>query len=366
MSQIPQTMRAVVLTGHGNIDQLVYQTDCPVPTPRDHEVLLEIHACGLNNTDVNSRTGWYSKTVEDATTGSNFVSAETNDASWGGKPFSFPRIQGADVAATVYCAGNQVPSGLVGKRVMVDPWLRNWDISDDLGSWGFFGSECDGGFAEFAVVDYRQVHELNSEMSNAEIATFACSYITAENMLNKAQVKAGDSVLVTGATGGVGSALIQLAKRRDAITIAMASISKHSALKSAIAPDAVINRETENLKSELLATINMESVTVVADVVGGGKWPQLIEVLAPRGRYACSGAIAGPIVKFDLRTMYLNDLNFFGCTVVPRGIFSNLVKYIERGEIKPLVAGSYPLEELHIAQQKFIEKNHIGNFVVTT
>ncbi|MBT4106236.1 MAG: zinc-binding dehydrogenase, partial [Proteobacteria bacterium] len=103
---------------------------------------------------------------------------------------------------------------------------------------------------------------------------------------------------------------------------------------------------------------------VVADVVGGVLWPQLINALTRGGRYTCAGAIGGPIVEFDLRTFYLRDLTFTGATVPPPGVFQDLIGYIERDEIQPLLAATYPLEELHTAQQAFIDKRHVGNIVV--
>ncbi len=363
MSEIPKTMRAVLLTGHGGLDVLEYREDWPVPEPDANEVLIEVGACGLNNTDVNTRTGWYSKGVTEATTGSVLEEAASDDAGWGGA-ISLPRIQGADVCGRVVAAGGPAGAGLVGKRVLVDTWLRDWDNPLDLDKCGYFGSEADGGFADYTKVDARNVHPVESDLSDAELATFATSYVTAENMLNRARVGEGDSVLIPGASGGVGSALIQLAKRRGARTIAMCGESKADAV-AAIGPDAVLPRAPEDQKAALSGAIDQEKVTVVADVVGGDLWPQLIDLLARGGRYTVSGAIAGPMVELDLRTLYLNDLTFTGATIVPPGVFADLVGYIERGEIRPLLAETYPLAELVKAQEAFIAKRHVGNIVVT-
>ena len=103
----------------------------------------------------------------------------------------------------------------------------------------------------------------------------------------------------------------------------------------------------------------------MADIVGGDYFPQLIDVLDRVGRYGTSGAIAGPLVDLDLRTLYLRDLTFHGCTVTTLNVFADLVRYIEHDEIKPLLAAMYPLEEFHAAQQAFIDKTHTGNIVVT-
>ena len=364
MTDIPKTMRAVVLTDHGGLDKLVFHDDWPVPTPSPDQVLIKVHACGLNNTDVNTRSGWYSKAVSEATTGGAYQEVGEDDPTWGGAPITFPRIQGADVAGTVVAVGEAADAALIGRRVMADGWLRDWNDPHNLAGCGYFGSECDGGFADYTVIDWRNVCAVDSPLSHAELATFSCSYTTAENMLRRAGVGEGDVVLITGASGGVGSALIQLANRRGAVTVAMASAAKHDQL-APLKPAALLDRAPDSLAAALDQAIDSDCVSVVADIVGGPYWPKLIDVLARGGRYVCSGAIAGPIVDFDLRTFYLNDLTFFGSTVTSTKVFPDLVGYIERGEIGPLLAETYPLENLREAQQAFIDKSHVGNIVVT-
>ncbi len=361
---IPETMRAFVLTGHGDMDKLVFHDDWPTPKPESGEVLIKVHAAGLNNTDVNTRSGWYSKAVTEATTGGAYDTVDEEDPSWGGAPLAFPRIQGGDVAGTVVSVGEGADEDLIGQRVMVDTVIRDWDEPLNMDKCGYLGSECDGGFADYMKIDERNVHPINCDLSNAELATFAIAYSTAENLLNRAEVNRADTVLIPGASGGVGSALVQLANQRGATTIAMASESKHEAL-AAISPDHILPRKPDNLKAALKQAIGSETVSVVADVVGGDQWPSFIDVLQRGGRYSCSGAIAGPIVEFDLRTFYLHDLTFTGATVLPLHIFPDLVGYIESGEIKPILAQAFPLEKLHEAQQTFIDKQHMGNIVVT-
>ena len=364
MSTAPATMRAFVLTGHGDLDRLEFHDAWPVPPVTTGMVLVRVLACGLNNTDINTRTAWYSKRVSESTTGAAFTEADEDDATWGGAPIVFPRIQGADVAGRVVAVGAQVDPGLVGRRVMIDPWLRDWDDPHNLDKSGYFGSELDGGFADYTVVDHRNVHPIDCDLDDAELATFATSSITAENMLNHAAVASGDVVLIPGASGGVGSALVQLARRRGALAVAMASAEKHDAVR-ALGADAVVERSPDDLRASLRDVIGRDSVDVVADVVGGADWPALIDLLVRGGRYTCAGAIAGPMVTLDLRTLYLRDLTLSGATVVPPGVFADLVGYVERGEIQPLLARSYPLEDLHRAQRAFVSKRHVGNIVVT-
>ena len=363
MTDIPNTMNAFVLMRHGGIDALEYKTDWPTPQPTGNEVLIKVAACGLNNTDVNTRSGWYSKTVDEATTGGAYTEVNEDDPTWGGAPITFPRIQGADVCGHVVSVGPDADASLVGKRIITDNWLRDWDDPEDKDKTGYFGSECDGGFAEFVTLDARNIYPVESMMSDAELATFSCAYSTAEGMLARANVGKGDRVLITGASGGVGSALIQLAKRRGAYVIALASEAKHAKV-ALLKPDVILPRGPENLAKCLKDATGSSTVSVVADIVGGDCFGTLIDVLERGGRYTCSGAIAGPIVDLDLRTFYLRDLTFTGSTVIPPHIFTDLVGYIERGEIKPMLAAQYPLAELHQAQQAFIDKKHTGNIVV--
>ena len=364
MTTRPETMPAFVLMGHGDMDQLQYREDWPTPQPGPGEVLLRVRACGLNNTDVNTRTAWYSKGVEENTTGGAFDSAEDEDATWGGAPLTFPRIQGADIAGEVVAVGRGADASLIGQRAMVDTWLRDWDQPLNLDRTGYVGSECDGGFAAFCAMDQRNIHPIQTDLSDAELATFATSYITAENMLNRANVTAGDTVLVPGASGGVGGALIQLSKRRGATVVALCSASKREAV-AACGPDVILDRAPAHLRQALREAIGQDTVSVVADVVGGAGWSSLIDVIQRGGRYTCAGAIAGPLVDFDLRTFYLRDLTFTGATIVPPGVFADLVGYVERSEIRPMLAAVYPLRELHTAQRAFINKQHVGNIVVS-
>ncbi|MEM7087946.1 MAG: alcohol dehydrogenase family protein [Pseudomonadota bacterium] len=357
---LPDTMKAMVTMGHGGLEQMVLHKNWPRPEPAAGEVLIKVAACGLNNTDVNTRSGWYSKTVTDATTGGAFEDVGEDDPTWGGNPITFPRIQGADICGHIVAVGQGVDAARIGQRVITDGWLRDPTDPDNMDKTGYFGSERDGGFAEYATTLAVNAVPITSDLTDAELATFSCSYSTAEGMLTRAGVTDADTVLVPGASGGVGGALLQLAKRRGARVIAMASEAKHDDV-AALGPDAILPRAPENLR----AALGWEKITVVADVVGGPYWPHLIDVLERGGRYTCSGAIAGPMVEFDLRTFYLRDLTFTGSTVIDPQVMQNLVKYIEAGDIKPALAATYPLEELREAQAAFIAKQHTGNIVVT-
>lgn len=217
-----------------------------------------------------------------------------------------------------------------------------------------FGSECNGGFAEYTIAAADDAVKVNSELSDVELASFPCAFSTAEGMIQRSCLNA-EKVLITGASGGVGSAAIQLAMRRGAHVTALTSAAKAADLR-ALGADETIDRD---------APLPAAAFDVVLDLVGGPRWPDLIDSLRDRGRYVTSGAIAGPIVELDLRTLYLRDLTLIGSTYQPTTVFTDLVRYIEKGEIRPLLAATYPLEQLRAAQEKFLAKSHIGKIGIT-
>ena len=357
---VPRTMRAVVLTGHGGFERLEYRADVPVPVPAPDEVLVRIAAAGVNNTDINTRSGWYSRTVTEGTTtagaAGGYGASAREDSGWTGGGFAFPRIQGADACGEIVATGSGVAASRVGERVLVEPVFRapGGGAADAV----YFGSERDGAFAEYAAVPAVYAYPIESPCSDAELASFPCAYSAAENMLTRAALRAGETVLVTGASGGVGSAAVQLAHRRGAQVIAVASDAK-AAVVASLGAARVVPRG-----ADLVAAVGKESVHVTIDVVGGLRFGQLLAVLRRGGRYAVAGAIGGPIVELDLRTLYLKDLRLLGCTVLEPEVFRNLVGYIERGEIRPVVSATYPLAAIVAAQQDFLAKQHTGKIVL--
>ncbi|MGB0683987.1 MAG: alcohol dehydrogenase family protein [Magnetovibrionaceae bacterium] len=339
-------MKGVVLTGHGGFEKLQWRDDLPTPKPGPGDVLVRVAAAGVNNTDINTRIGWYSKSGQAA-----------NDASWAGVPLEFPRIQGIDVCGRIEAVGEGVDPARVGERVLIEPCLREAGGATLEQPW-FLGSECDGGFADYTVVAARHAYSVTSGLSDIELASFPCSYSTAENVLTRCSVGEGDRVLITGASGGVGSAAIQLARARGASVLAVTSGTKAAKLKG-LGADICLDRS-----DDLLANLGPNTVDVIVDLVAGASWPRFLEILKPGGRYGVAGAIAGPIVELDLRSLYLKDLSFFGCTALDAGVFTNLVRLIETDAIKPLVAETYPLREIAKAQASFLEKGYIGKIVL--
>jgi NADPH:quinone reductase-like Zn-dependent oxidoreductase len=346
MNDIPKVMKGIQLTEHGGLDKLVFRKDIPVPTPGPRDVLIKVSAAGVNNTDLNTRLGWYSKS-----------NGDSSDAGWSGNAIQFPRIQGADVCGEIVAVGEQIDASLLHERVLVEPCILEVGGKVLDQPW-YFGSECDGGFSEYTVVAARHAHKVNSKLSGVELASFPCSYSTAENLLTRANVSTNDVVLVTGASGGVGSAAIQLAKARGAQIIGITSPSKMDKILS-LGADRTLARN-----ASLVQELGKSSVDVVIDLVAGKQWAGLLDALKPFGRYAVAGAIAGPLVELDVRTLYLKDLSLFGCTVLGESVFPNLIKRIETGKVSPVVANTFSLPQVPEAQKQFETKKHIGKLVI--
>jgi len=351
-----ETMKAVVTAGNGGYDKLQCR-EVRRPEPGPGEVLLQVLAAGVNNTEINTRVGWYSASV---TTGTeDAANAEAGPAAGDGgwsEATPFPFIQGTDCCGRILAVGPDGDEGMVGDRVLVRACMRRsgFDSLDCV----WMGSDFDGAFAQLVKVPAAEVFPVDCDWSNAELATIPCAYATAENMVHRGAVSAGEHVLVAGASGGVGSAVVQLAKRRGAEVTAIAAPAK-AARVLAIGADRVVDRD-----ADLVATLGENTVDVVIDNVAGPGFGDRLRVVKRGGRYLSSGAIAGPLVTLDMRTFYLKDLTLTGCTAWDEPVFPNLVSYIERGELRPLVAQTFPLERIADAQREFLEKRHVGNFVL--
>lgn len=365
---VPAKMRAVVLTGHGGLDKLEYHEDWPTPQPGAGEVLVRVGACGLNNTDINTRTAWYSKSVTEGITDAGgkggFDNADADSGSWGSRAIDFPRIQGADVAGSIVAVGAGVDASRVGERVLLDPWILATGDWLDAGRSMYFGSECDGGYADYARIRSENAIRIETSQTDAELATYPCAYSTAENLTARSGLQPGETVVINGASGGVGSAAIQLCRLRGARVIAIASASKAEPLRQ-LGAAQVIDRNQVDLESAIRDAAG-GSVDVALDVVGGDSFMALINALCQGGRYSSSGSIAGPLVEFDLRQLVYKDLQLTGATIVPPGTMQRLVGLIEQDLLQPLLAQAFPLESLGEAQEAFLQKKHVGNIVVTT
>lgn len=349
---IPETMKAMLLTGHGGPDKLVLDESYPVPVVEPGEVLVKVGACGINSTDIWVREGAY---------GSSDDPDEV--ASFGDSPLQFPLVQGADIIGTIAACGEGVQSSRLGERVMLDFGIYAAE-GDDIPSHDYIGSGRPGGFAEYVAVPAENAHAVQSDLSDAELATFCCAYITGEHMLRRARVGEGDRVLVTGASGGVGSGVVQLCRARGAVPYGVVGAGKEDAVR-AVGAEGTVTRGSDNLVDAVADAAGGADIDVVIDTVAGPMLPDLIEVLRPSGRYATCGAMGGPMVNIDLRRIYLKNIEIHGASQGTRADFASIRDYALSGAIKPLLAGMFPLAELGRAQEAFGKKDFVGKLVVT-
>ncbi|WP_040586856.1 zinc-binding dehydrogenase [Sciscionella marina] len=339
-----RTMTAAVLTRHGEEDALEVRRDQPVPSPGEGEVLVRVRAAAMNNTDLWTRKGAYGVPGDpEARTG------------WRG-PIDFPRIQGGDIAGIVEQTGPGVPAGLRGKRALVDPALYR-DAGAHAPPVGLLGSEADGGFAEYVVTRAERVHDVTgSPLSDEQLASLPVAYGTAMGMLERAEIGTGETVLVTGASGGVGLALVQLAAARGAEVVAVTTAAKREAVLAAGATRAVSRED-----SPLTITDRLDAV---ADVVAGPLVEQFLPLLRDDGRWVIAGAVAGAVLPIDVRRLYLHNLRMIGSAMHTRAHFAKLVQEARAGSIRPLIAERFPLSEIHAAQRRFLEYRHIGKILL--
>ena len=335
-------MHAAVTFGHGGPDQLEVRTDWPTPEPGAGEVLVRVTAAGVNNTDIWTREGRYG-------------SANNPDAvaAWKGVPLDFPRIQGLDIAGEVVSVGTEVEDAWIGRRVLIDPIaVYDGDYADRIA-----GSEVDGGFAEYHRCAVGQLNDVStSPLTDAQLACLPTAYGTALGMINRAACLQGERVLVTGSSGGVGMAAIQLLLARGCQVVARTSPSKVDMVRSSGVAEVSV-RGVDDLNA-------LSEVDAVVDVVGGEEFGSLIDRLRDGGRLVTAGAIAGPVVPFDIRRLYLRQRSLIGSTMHARADFAELASIAVAGSVAPIVAATFPLADIALAQQRFVAKDFVGKLVI--
>ena len=215
---LPETMSGVQLTRHGGPEALVWRDDIPVPKPGLGQVLVRVLAAGVNMTDSNTRIGWY---------------GEGRAAAWAGE-MAFPRIQGSDLCGRIVALGAQVQGFDLGMRVIC-PTNQHEPTAENPIHFVSIGSEFDGAFAQYCLIKAQHLHDVSaSALSDVEIGAMPCAYGTAHNLLTRANLAVGERVLVTGASGGVGMAAVQLALLRGAEVTAQCSLGKSARLRAVV------------------------------------------------------------------------------------------------------------------------------------
>ena len=364
--RVPETMAAMLLTGHGDIDRLVHDPHVPTPRPAAGEVLVRVTATAKNNTDRKAREGLYPTKDK----------GEVTSFAMGGSPtLTFPRIQGADVAGRVVAVGEGVPDSRIGERGLLDFNLypderRDLNLIPD-----YYGHGADGGFAEYVAVPADQFHHVpNPELADAELAAMGmCSYQTAYHMMTSARVAAGERVLVTGASGGVGTALIQLCRIVGAIPYAVSQLDKADALRS-LGAEAVIDRgDLPSFVDRVLEATGGAPIDAVMDLVGGEMTDRFIDTMiqdmkarSSYPRLSIAGASGGNISEILWTRIYLYQVQIFGVSHGTREEAEQLIAWIRDGRLKPVLHAAFKLSELHEAERYFVNRgsHYLGKIVI--
>ncbi|WP_435840038.1 zinc-binding dehydrogenase [Streptomyces chilikensis] len=345
---VAETMRAVRLTAHGGPEVLV-PAEVAVPAPEAEEALIRVSAVALNNTDLWTRDGAYGRPGDPKAL-----------SGWRG-PIDFPRIQGADVAGRVVAVGADADPGLVGRRVVVDPAFYDAD-GPDAYPVGLMGSERDGGYAEYVTAPVARVHDVtDSPLDDAQLAALPTAYGTALGMIERGRLREGETVLVSGASGGVGLALVQIARARGARVLAVSRGSKMGLVREAGAHE-VVDRARDI--GEQVREVAPDGVDVALDVVAGDLLGEGLPWLREGGRWVVAGALGGYDVAFDVRRLYLHNAQVIGSTMHTPRHFDLLMDMAREAAVRPVIAATFPLEQAAPAQEELARRGHVGKIVL--
>lgn len=344
------TMRAAVLTSHGGPESLELK-DVELPIPGAGEVLVKVNTAALNNTDIWTREGAY-----------GLPGDPDAKAGWRG-PLSFPLIQGGDIAGEIVKVGGDISPERVGQRVFIDPAIYQ-DETPTAPPVGLLGSEADGGFAEYVISRADQAHDVSdSPLSEEQLSALPVSYGTAMGMLERAGVSEDETIVVTGASGGVGLALVQLAAARGAKVIAVTSGAKADEVLAAGA-EHTVDRRAGDLAEQIIR-YSGRKLDAVADIAGGPMVAQILPLVRDDGRWVIAGAVAGQVIEFDLRRLYLHNISLIGSSMHTREHFDTLIEAARSGAVAPVIAKRFPLEQLAEAQEFFSRGEYVGKVVVS-
>ncbi|MCK2158307.1 zinc-binding dehydrogenase [Exiguobacterium sp. 17-1] len=342
-------MKAVQVNGYGGVEQLEV-VERPVPTPRAGEVLVEVKACGINNTEIWMREGAY---------------GSDSKSGWKPEGVQFPRVPGSDISGRIVQVGSGVDEARNGQDVVLFPFtsggqLGTEHISEDM---SFIGSEYDGGYAEYVVWPAELCYAMPLD-DYVKSAVFSVSGLTAWHMNEQLQLQPGQTVLVTGASGGVGSLNVQIAARVfGATVIAVVGDMKMEQELKRLGATHVLSYRSDKLAEEILS-VNAGPIDAVLDVVGDALFKTTLNVLKNGGKFCISGSAGGQQTNLDFRTLYLKHLTFYGSVLGTRAEYAQMLDAIAAGKLEPVIDQMFPLEEAAAAQSYFKETGKLGKIVL--
>ena len=352
MSDLPSRMRAVVIHRHGGPEVLAYE-EVPRPSPGPGEALLRVRATALNRLDLWARSG-------------------PPEPIYPWTDPSFPIISGSDCAGEVVAVGDGVDAGLVGRRVVLYPSLfcgrceycRRGEQTQCL-DYRIFGEQTPGAMAEFAVAPAANLLPIPEAMPYEQAAAMPVAYTTAWRMLiTAAGLRAGETVLVLGAGGGVGSAALTIARRTGATVYAAAGTAEKRRLATEHGAAAAVDPTSGPFSAWVLDQTGGRGVEVVVDALGA-TWSESIRSLARGGRLVVCGATAGNRPAFDIRELYQRHRRILGAPMGSWSDFAAVMGLAFRGELSPVVDRVYPLAEAAAAHRRAESREGFGKIVLT-
>ncbi|GIP41258.1 zinc-binding dehydrogenase [Paenibacillus sp. J31TS4] len=324
-------MRAALIVEHGDRSKVVIG-EYPTPELQEGEVLLAVKAVGLNHLDIFVRRGIPGRTLE------------------------LPHISGGDIAGEVVQVAPGVTSVAVGDRVLVDPLVHGQALGEDLR----------GGLAEYASVPAANCIPLPDALSYEDAAALPIAYGTAWRMLiTRGQLQAGETILILGASGGVGTAAVQIAKSVGAVVIAAASSESKLEKLRELGADHVINYSTDDFSRETWRITGKRGADVIVDYTGKETWPKSIRATKVGGRILTCGATTGFDAVTDLRYVWTREISILGSNAWERTDLEKLVELVSTKQLVPVIDRVLPLEDIREAHRIIEERELFGKVIIT-
>ena len=325
-------MRAVAIDAHGGLEQVRLRTDWPEPTAGPGQAVVEVKACGLNYLDIFVLRGMP------------------------GLPVEMPRIPGGDIAGVVHSVGAGVSRDWLGKRVLIDPHIKHA---------GALGEHANGGLCERIAVDADNLIAMPDAVTFEQAASLPIAYGTAYRMLiTRGHLQPGELVLILGASGGVGTGCVQIAKNLKARVIACASSASKLKRLQALGADYIIDYTKEDFSKRAWDISGKKGVDVLVNYTGGDTWVPSLRTLARSGRLLTCGATAGFDPKTDIRYIWRREVNIVGANGWTRQDLESLLAEVECGSIKPIIHAVYPLAESREALRVMEDREVFGKIIV--
>ena len=325
-------MRAAAISAHGGLDQVRLRTDWPEPKAGPGQAVVTVKACGLNYLDIFVLQGMP------------------------GLPVTMPRIPGGDIAGIVHSVGAGVSREWVGRRVLIDPHIKPG---------GALGEHANGGLCERIAIEAENLIHMPDAVTFEQAASLPIAYGTAYRMLiTRGRLQAGELVLILGASGGVGTGCVQIAKNLKARVIACASSPEKLRRLKELGADHVIDYTKEDFSKKAWELSGKKGVDVLVNYTGGDTWVPSLRALAKHGRLLTCGATAGFDPKTDIRYIWRREVSIIGANGWTREDLEALLLEVERGTIKPIIDRVLPLAESAEAMRLLQDREVFGKVIV--